>query len=206
GAFALFLPAFFGDDGYNVQPQSEVTLMTELQQNYPPGPVYSATGDGAQEDTAQYDEFTWDVVWGDVIPSGTLAKPNIAYTIAQSALSFTDGGETPAYVVVGPNMQNYSRAYGVTYAVSFQILLDSLAKAKYWKLLYQSDGTYIYELPKGVTVPDPVPPAQKAPPKEAPGRRQDDAGRGEDDAGRATGGSQDHPGREEDHPGGDQDN
>ena len=170
-ALVLFFPSFFGDDGYNVQPQSEVTLMTELQQNYPPGPVYSATGDGAQEDTAQYDEFTWDVVWGDVIPSGTLAKPNIAYTIAQSALSFTDGGETPAYVVVGPNMQNYSRAYGVTYAVSFQILLDSLAKAKYWKLLYQSDGTYIYELPKGVTVPDPVPPAKKAPAKKAPAKK-----------------------------------
>ena len=170
-ALVLFFPSFFGDDSYNVQPQTEVTLMTELQQNYPPGPVYSATGDGAQQDTAQYDEFTWDVVWGDVIPSGTLAKPNIAYTIAQAALSFTDGGQTPAYVVVGPNMQTYSRAYGVTYAVSFQILLDSLNKAKYWKLLFSSDGTYVYQLPKGAKVPDPAPPAKKPPAKKTPAKK-----------------------------------
>ena len=63
----LFFPSFFGDDSFNVMPESEVTAMTSLQQNYPVGPVYSAIENGAEEDTSRYNLFSWLTVFGDVV-------------------------------------------------------------------------------------------------------------------------------------------
>ena len=145
-ALTLFFPSFFGDDSYNVIPESEVTAMTALQQNYPVGPIYSATGNGAEEDTSRYNEFSWLIIFSGVLPAGTAAKPDIAQALEQDADSYT-GGSQPAYIVVGPSMEAYSRAYGATYATSFTTLLNSLARSKAWKLIYKADGTFIYELP-----------------------------------------------------------
>lgn len=165
----LFFPSFFGDDSYNVIRQSEVTAMTDLQQNYAPGPIYSATGNGAQQDTAQYNEFSYLTIFGGVLPPATLAKPNIATTIEQAADLYT-GWQTPAYVVVSPSMQAYSRAYGLTYAASFPILLNSLARSKDWKLIISSHGTYIYELP--VIRPSATKPATKKPATKKPAAKK----------------------------------
>jgi hypothetical protein len=145
-ALTLFFPSFYGDDSYNVMPESEVTAMTALQQDYPVGPVYSAAGNGAQMDTSRYNEFSWLVIFGGVLPAGTPAKPDIAKVLEQDARAYT-GGSQPAYVVVAPSMEAYNRAYSLTYASSFTTLLNSLARSKDWKLIYKADGTFIYELP-----------------------------------------------------------
>ena len=165
----LFFPSFFGDDSYNVMPQSEVTAMTTLQQIYPSGPIYSATGNGAQQDTARYNEFGYLTIFGGILPPGTLAKPNIATTIEQAADQYT-GWQTPAYVVVTPSMRAYSRAYGLTYPESFTILLNSLARSRDWKLIMKGDGTYIYELP--VIRPAPRKPAAKKPATKKPAAKK----------------------------------
>jgi hypothetical protein len=156
-ALTLFFPSFFGDDSYNVMPESEVTAMTALQQDYPVGPVYSAAGNGAQMDTSRYNEFSWLLIFGDVLPAGTPAKPDIAKIIEQDARAYT-GGNQPAYVVVAPSMEAYNKAYGLTYASSFSTLLNSLARSKDWKLIYKAGGTFIYELP----VAKPAKPASPA--------------------------------------------
>jgi hypothetical protein len=160
-ALTLFFPSFFGDDTYNVMPASEVTAMTALQQDYPVGPVYSAVDNGAEEDTSRYNEFPWLSIFGGTLPAGTPAKPDIAQVLAQDASGYTDGTQ-PAYVVVAPSMEAYSRAYGVTYASSFTTLLNSLARSKTWKLIYKADGTFIYELPVA------KPPQKKAAPTRKP--------------------------------------
>ena len=145
-ALTLFFPSFFGDDSYNVMPASEVTAMTALQQNYPVGPVFSAVDNGAEKDTSRYNEFPWLTIFGGILPSGAPAKPDIAKVLERDASTYTDGSQ-PAYVVVAPSMEAYSRAYGLTYASSFTTLLNSLARSKAWKLIYKVDGTFIYELP-----------------------------------------------------------
>jgi hypothetical protein len=142
----LFFPSFFGDDSFNVMPESEVTAMTAFQQNYPPGLVFSAVENGAQEDTAQYNEFSWLTIFGGVLEPATLATSDIASVLAQTANGYTNGKQ-PAYVVVAPSMETYNRAYGVTYSASFTTLLNSLAQSKDWKLIVKDNGTYIYELP-----------------------------------------------------------
>jgi hypothetical protein len=159
---ALFFPAFFGDDSFNVMPESEVTAMTSLQQNYPVGPVYSATGNGAEEDTSRYNLFSWLTVFGDVVAPGAPVHANIANVIAQNAYSYT-GGLQPAYVVVAPSMAAYNASYAaVTDASSFSTLLNSLARSHVWKLIDKVDGTYIYELPIASQKP-PSAPARPTP-------------------------------------------
>ena len=154
---ALFFPAFFGDDSFNVMPESEVTAMTSLQQNYPVGPVFSATENGAQEDTSRYNSFSWLTVFGDVVAPGASVNANIANVIAQNAESYTDG-QQPAYVVVAPSMAAYNSDYAaLTYASSFNTLLNSLARSRVWKLIDKVDGTYIYELPIASERPAPAP-------------------------------------------------
>ncbi len=159
----LFFPSFFGDDSYNVMPQSEVTAMTTLQQNYPPGPIFSAAGNGAQQDTAQYNEFGFLTIFGGIVPVATLAKPDIANVIEAAAVQYTSW-QQPAYVVVTPSMEAYSRAYGLTYPASFTILLNSLARSDDWKLIIKGDGTYIYQLPAALA-PAKKPAAAKPAPK-----------------------------------------
>jgi hypothetical protein len=163
---ALFFPSFFGDDSFNVMPESEVTAMTAFQQNYPPGPVFSAVENGAQEDTAQYNEFSWNTIFGGVLEPATLASSDIASVLAQTAHNFTNGKQ-PAYVVVAPSMETYNRAYGATYSASFTTLLNSLAKSKDWKLISKDDGTYIYQLPVAET-PAAKTPAAKTPAAKTP--------------------------------------
>ena len=143
----LFFPSFFGDDSFNVMPESEVTAMTSLQQNYPVGPVYSASGNGAEEDTSRYNLFSWLTVFGDVVAPGAPVNADIANVIAQNAYGYT-GGLQPAYVVVAPSMVAYNASYAtVTAASSFSTLLNSLARSHVWKLIDKVGGTYIYELP-----------------------------------------------------------
>ena len=145
-ALTLFFPSFFGDDSFNVMPESEVTAMTSLQQNYPVGPVFSAVENGAEEDTSRYNSFSWLTIFGGVVAPGAPVNADIANVIAQDAHSYT-GGSQPAYVVVAPSMVAYNAAYAVTYASSFSTLLNSLARSHVWKLIDKVDGTYIYELP-----------------------------------------------------------
>ena len=145
-ALTLFFPSFFGDDSFNVMPASEVTAMTQLQENYPAGPVYSAVNNGAGADTSRYNEFSWLTVFGGVVPVGANVKLNIASLIAKDADAYT-GGQQPAYVVVAPSMFAYSRAYGIAYPSSFTTLLESLARSRSWKLIENDGSTYIYEHP-----------------------------------------------------------
>ena len=163
----LFFPSFFGDDSFNVIPASEVTAMTSLQQNYPVGPVYSASGNGAEQDTSRYNLFSWLTVFGDVVAPGAPVHADIANVIAQNAYSYT-GGLQPAYVVVAPSMVAYNASYAaVTDASSFSTLLNSLARSHVWKLIDKVDGTYIYELPMASEKP----PSASARPRPRPRTR-----------------------------------
>ena len=147
----LFFVAFFGDDAFDVMPQTEVNTLLDFQQHARLGPVYCATGNAALLDTAKYNRFQLFTIFGslDGTPVVNQATPNIANVLARNSTIYTDGRQ-PAYVVVTPSMIAYSKTYNEVPAQSFTILLASLAHSSKWKLIVNNGhGTIIYELPPG---------------------------------------------------------
>ena len=146
-ALAMFFVAFFGDDGFNNMPQTEVATVTSFLEKAVPGPVYDPIADAPLADTARYNQFpTTDIFGAYGITGGASATRNIANTLASFALR-TTRGRTPAYVVVTPGMVAYSQAYGAATPRDFTTLLTALAQSRAWKLVINRAGTVIYELP-----------------------------------------------------------
>ena len=145
-AVALFIPAFFGDDGFNAMSQSEVATITSFLQKASPGPVYCAISNAPTADNARYNLYPLLTIFGGsgLIGSGRVT-PDIANVIANEALRLTHDSQ-PAYVLVTPSMIAYNRAYGVTPSASFTILRNALAHSQAWKLVADRSGTVIYKL------------------------------------------------------------
>jgi hypothetical protein len=150
-ALALFFVAFFGDDGSNNMPQTEVATVTSFLEKAAPGPVYTPIDDAPLADTARYNQFpVTDIFGADGVTGGAPATSGIANTVASVARSATRG-RTPAYVLVTPGMVAYSEAYGVATPRDFATLLSALAHSRAWKLVTNHAGTVIYELPAANT-------------------------------------------------------
>jgi hypothetical protein len=146
-AVALFFPAFFGDDSFNMMPQPEVAAITSFLQSARAGPVYCAIDNAPLADTARYNLYPQKAIFGShSLMGATPVTPEIANVIANNSLNYTHGSQ-PAYVLVAPSMIAYSQAYGVTRSSSFTILLGALAHSHAWKLVVHRAGTLIYELP-----------------------------------------------------------
>jgi hypothetical protein len=144
---ALFLPAFFGDDKFNVMPADEVAAVTSFLDVAPPGPIYSPIVDAPFADNWRYDRFTLTPIFGQFSLLGNAsATRSVAGVIATAALNKTHG-HGPAYVVITANMLAYSQAYGIVPASSFSILRSALARSNSWKLVLRQSDTLIYELP-----------------------------------------------------------
>jgi hypothetical protein len=143
---ALFLVAFFGSDQWNTMSDSEVASVTSFEQTAPGGPVLAANGNAPLNDTARYNLFPVAEIFGSGAVFGTKKPPSdIALELADQAARSTSGDQ-PAYVMVTSSMIAYGQNYG-TPTSYFTILLNSLARSKYWKLVTRSPGAVIYELP-----------------------------------------------------------
>jgi len=147
---ALFFVAFFGDDALYTFPQSEVNTVTSFLQTARPGPIYVAEANVPGGDTANYNLFQVNSIFGSMggTPLADQATPGIAKLIAENSTQYTQGRE-PAYVLIAPSMVPYNAAYAQAPPDSFEILQTSLAHSREWKLIANSDGTIIYELPPG---------------------------------------------------------
>ena len=143
---ALFLVAFFGDDQFNVMSDSEVTTVTSFLQTAPAGPVLSAIDNAPASDTARYNLFPLDSIFGSGAAWGTKKPPaDIADVLAGDVDRYTLGAQ-PAYLMVTSSMIAYGRAYG-TPPGYFTILLNSAAHSRYWRLITKKPDVVIYELP-----------------------------------------------------------
>lgn len=144
---ALFFPAFFGDDSYNVMQAGEVAALTAFQANEPPGMIYAAIDNAAFHDTSNYNLLQIESIFGrDSLYGNRPINAQIANTILSLALHQTSRNR-PVYVVISPSMINYDRAYAVVPVDAFAILEKSLAETPPWTLVMRSGGTVIYELP-----------------------------------------------------------
>ena len=143
---ALFFPAFFGDDSFNVMPRSEVAVVTSFLESAPPGPVYPVIEYAPLADTARYNLFPLKAIFGtNSLMGKTPVTSHIANVIANNSVIYTRGIQ-PAYVMVSPSMIAFNRAYAVTPSSSFTTLLHALAHSHAWKLIVDREGTKIYEL------------------------------------------------------------
>jgi hypothetical protein len=143
----LFFVAFYGDDGFNNMPKTEVATVTSFLGKADPGPIYCPTVVAPLADTARYNQFPLTDIFGTAALAGQApVRSNIATLIADLALRST-GGRGPAYVLVTPTMRAYTQAYGLAPPSSFSVLLRSLAQSRAWKLIVNRAGTVIYELP-----------------------------------------------------------
>ena len=148
---AMFFVAFFGDDAFDTFPKTEVNATLSFLQSARPGPLYVAEDNVPAEDNAGYYLFPLINIFGarDGTPVVAEATPDIADLIAANSTAYTQGGKDPAYVLIAPSMVPYNTAYAQAPPDSFEILQTSLAHSKAWKLIVNTGGTVIYELPPG---------------------------------------------------------
>ena len=148
---AMFFVAFFGDDAFDTFPKTEVNATLSFLQSARPGPLYVAEDNVPAEDNAGYYLFPLINIFGarDGTPVVDEATPDIADLIAANSTAYTQGGKDPAYVLIAPSMVPYNTAYAQAPPDSFEILQTSLAHSKAWKLIVNTGGTVIYELPPG---------------------------------------------------------
>jgi len=143
---ALFFPAFFGNDNYNIMPASEVSIITSLQQHAPRGTIFYVPINNAPfSDTSNYNLIGEEAIFGSasLTNNGTI-KPDIAEVILSNALQ---SSADTVYVVIAPSMLNYDRAYGVAPVGAFKVLEESLADTPPWTLVLHKAGTVVYSLP-----------------------------------------------------------
>jgi hypothetical protein len=154
-AVALFFPAFYGNDSSNVMPQSQVDVTEAFQEHATPGIVMLPIDNTTLSDTAQYNEWPAQAIFGAY---GVLAtsseKINIATYLARTAVNYTSG-ITPSYVLITPSMLAANAAYGYVAPADMNALLAQLRTSRYWKIIVNTDGTMIYEL---TSAADSIPP------------------------------------------------
>ena len=161
-ALILFFPAFFGNDSFNVMPQTEVATLASFQQTAAAGPIYTIEGNDPLSDTARYDQFPVSAIFHSTSSADkTPVTRDIANMITYDALKYT-GGKQPAYVVITPSDIAISQAYGLTSLSNIRILTDSLAHSPDWKLVADQAGTVIYRLLPTARIPSNLPPSEPA--------------------------------------------
>lgn len=148
-AVALFLPAFFGNDTSNKMTPSEVNTLLAFQNQARPGPVLVPIANAPLSDTANYDQWPAATIFqaAGVLGSTHAVSPDIATFLARS-MAFYTLGNVPSYVVLTPSMTAYNDAYAVVPPGYLTTLAGALAHSKYWKAVYQDQGTVVYQLTK----------------------------------------------------------
>jgi hypothetical protein len=145
-AVALFFPAFFGNDSFNVMSTQEVDVVTSFWRTARPGLVYLAIDNAPVADTYRYNLFPLSAIFGsDGVLGDRPVTADAARVIARYAAAHAGAGE-PAYVLVTSSMATYDQSYGVARPGSFRALLASLARSRAWRLIIRVPGVTAYEL------------------------------------------------------------
>jgi hypothetical protein len=143
---ALFFPAFYGNDSSNVMTASQVNTTTSFLEHAAPGIVMFPIDDTSISDTAKYNQFPSDQIFGQYgVLETSPDKVNIATYLARTVVNYTNG-TTPAYVLFTPSMLATNAAYGYVSTSDINSLVSSLKTSPYWKPIINTDGTVVYEI------------------------------------------------------------
>jgi len=145
-AAALFLPAFYGNDAMNVYSVSEVATTSAFLQSAKPGMILCAMDNTTLSFTAKYNQFPLGVIYGQYgVVETDPAKMDIASYLARTVVNYTNG-LSPGYVLITPSMVAENDNYGYVPADYMTMLASSLRTSKYWKPIFNDDGTVVYEI------------------------------------------------------------
>jgi hypothetical protein len=145
-AITLFFPAFYGNDSSNVMTASQVNATLSFMEHATPGVVMFPIDDTSISDTAKYNEFPSNQIFGQYgILETSPDKVNIATYLARTVVNYTNG-TSPAYILFTPSMLATNAAYGYVSSSDINALISSLKTSAYWKPIIDTDGTVVYQI------------------------------------------------------------
>ncbi|MGH3168907.1 MAG: hypothetical protein ACRDN0_23875 [Trebonia sp.] len=142
----LFFPAFYGNDSTNVMTSSQVNTTASFLEHAAPGIIMFPIDDTSISDTAKYNQFPSDQIFGQYgVLETSPDKVNMATYLARTVVNYTNG-TTPAYILFTPSMLATNAAYGYVSTSDINALASSLKTSPYWKPIINTDGTEVYEI------------------------------------------------------------
>jgi hypothetical protein len=144
---ALFLMAFFGDDGVNVMTPADVQASEFVYTQTPSGPLMTLTEGFPAPIGADSDKFlSVNALLGAGYPGAERLSPADVAFLTTEIASYGGGVTAPGYFVVSPSMIAYAEEYGLATAIQCRSFLAAMDRAPGWRILYNRGGATIYEL------------------------------------------------------------
>jgi hypothetical protein len=147
---ALFLVAFFGEDGLDVMTPADVQVSVFVYTKAPPGPLMPLSGNfPAPIGADPYNFASVAPLLGSGYPGITRLSPADIPFITTEIVSYGGGVTAPGYFVVSPSMLAYAEEFGQATAAQCRTFVAAMDRAPGWRILYSRGGATIYELAVG---------------------------------------------------------
>jgi hypothetical protein len=147
---ALFVVAFFGDDGIFVMTPADVQASEFVYTHARPGPLMTFAGDFPAPIGADFYKFPLvNSLLGSGYPGATQLDPADVSLLTAEIASSGGGVTAPGYFAVSPSMIAYAEEYGLATAAQCRTFLAAMDRAPGWRVLYSRGGATIYELALG---------------------------------------------------------
>jgi hypothetical protein len=147
---ALFLVAFFGEDGSSVITPADMQTSVFLYTHARPGPLMLLNANFPSPIGGNSYEFdTVGSLLGSDYPGITRLSPSDIPFVTTEIASYGGGSTAPGYFVVSPSMFAYAEEFGMATAAQCRIFVAAMERAPAWRILYNRGGTTIYELAAG---------------------------------------------------------
>jgi hypothetical protein len=145
---ALFLPSFFGDDGVNVMPKSDVQGVLAFYQSARPGTIFSVADNAPTDLNGRYNLFGLQFLYG---PDGLVKGRSLFLSNAAAFTRVVEKNDPnpnePSYVLITKSMETYGAEYGFLGSADVGKLRTMLGHAPGWFEAYNAHGVTAYELP-----------------------------------------------------------
>ena len=147
---ALFLVAFFGDDGVWVMTPADVNASEFVYTHARPGPLMALADNFPAPIGADFYKFPFvNSLLGSGYPGATRLDPADVSLLTAEIASHGGGVTAPGYFAVSPSMIAYAEEYGLATAAQCRTFLAAMDRAPGWRILYSRGGATIYELAPG---------------------------------------------------------
>jgi hypothetical protein len=147
---ALFVVAFFGDDGIFVMTPADVQASEFVYTHARPGPLMTFAGDFPAPIGADFHKFPLvNSLLGSGYPGATQLDPADVSLLTAEIASSGGGVTAPGYFAVSPSMIAYAEEYGLATAAQCRTFVAAMDRAPGWRVLYSRGGATIYELALG---------------------------------------------------------
>jgi hypothetical protein len=147
---ALFLVAFFGDDGVFVMTPADVYASEFAYTHVRPGPLMTLTDNFPAPIGGDFDRLlSVNSLLGAGYPGAKRLDPADVSLLTTEIASYGGGVTEPGYFAVSPSMIAYAEEYGLATAAQCRTFVAAMDRAPGWRIVYSHRGATIYELAPG---------------------------------------------------------